>query len=357
MFMLEALQARHGDCLLLRWGNDAEPRTALIDGGPGGTYYGTLKPRLQALAGERGVDKLPLELMMLSHIDDDHVNGLLELAEEIENGDAPADVRLIWHNSLEGLLEGKLPEPANEIATASVRSAFRTTEHGWDQWSEKVLASVPQGQHLHAFAKRQGLEPTRNFPFQPLVMARPDQPPAEIDGLELHVLAPDSAAVEKLRTAWKRNRDEGITAAYKDRSPYNLSSIVVLARHQGKQMLLTGDALGREVMEGLALKKLLDSEGQIHVDLVKLPHHGSQNNVALDFFQRVTADIYVVSGDGPDGRFPNPHPNAMGWLKEARGDDEYLVFCTYDLPYMREIFGNRLRVPNAGEAGVTVSLI
>jgi hypothetical protein len=355
MFQLEALKARHGDCLLLHWGTEDDTRLALIDGGPGGTYDAVLKPRLEELAEGRPTGTLNIDLMMVSHIDDDHIAGLLSLADDVELGRSPVSIGLLWHNSLEGLLEGALPgEPAN-VATASVKEGFREAGRGWDEWSEKVLASVPQGQHLHAFAKRQGLADTMNAPFQPLVIARPAQAAADIAGLELTVLAPDIDAVENLRTAWRKKRDDGITAAYSDRSPYNLSSIVVVARFGDKSMLLTGDALGREVIEGLEKKGLL-RDGKAHFNLMKLPHHGSQNNVVLDFFQRITADVYMVSGDGPDGRFPNPHPKAMNWLKEARGDAEYIVYCTYDLPYLRDIFGDRLRVPAAGSRSVLAAV-
>jgi hypothetical protein len=46
----------------------------------------------------------------------------------------------------------------------------------------------------------------------------------------------------------------------------------------------------------------------------------------------------------------------MCWLKEARGNAPYTVHCTYDLAYMRDIFGERLRVPGAGEISVTAVL-
>jgi hypothetical protein len=354
MFRLEALQARHGDCLLLHWGTAADPKVALIDGGPEGTYRAVLKPRLERLAAELDVDRAPLQLMMLSHIDDDHINGLLDLADDVELGTAPAEILLMWHNSLEGLLEGKLPEPDSHVATASVHAGFRDADGGWDERAQMVLASVPQGQLLHAFAKRQGLDETMNDPFRPLVMARAGQGPADVEGLELTVVSPDEEAVERLRKAWQRYRDDSITAAYNDRSPYNLSSIVAVARYGRKSMLLTGDGLGREIIEGLEKQGLLEPGGKVHFDLIKLPHHGSQNNVAPDFFERLTADTYVVSGDHI--KFPNPHPLAMGWLKEARGDAPYEIYCTYELPYMRDIFGDRLRTPAAGAKGVAATL-
>jgi hypothetical protein len=53
MFTLEALEARHGDCLLLHWGEAAAPRLALIDGGPSGVFRASLRPRLEALRTAR----------------------------------------------------------------------------------------------------------------------------------------------------------------------------------------------------------------------------------------------------------------------------------------------------------------
>src|SRR5262249_11221907 len=203
------------------------------------------------------------------------------------------------------------------------------------------------------FAKRTGIVDKMNRPFQPLVLATPKQKQAKIQGLALTVIGPAAAEVEELRKKWVKLRDESITAAFNDRSVYNLSSIVVLAEHGGKRMLLTGDARGDKIIEGLKAKDLMDN-GRFHVDLLKLPHHGSQNNVTKGFFEAVTADVYVVSGDHI--KFPNPHENAMHWLAEARGDDEYAIYCTYDLPYMRDIFGDRLRVPENGSKSVMAEL-
>jgi len=87
---------------------------------------------------------------------------------------------------------------------------------------------------------------------------------------------------------------------------------------------------------------------------LKLPHHGSKNNVTPEFFERIAADHYVVSGDCV--RFPNPARDAMDWLKQARGKDDYTVHCTYDLEYMHDIFGERLEVPTGASNSVTVSI-
>ena len=83
MFKLEALRAKHGDALILHYGTAAKPRYAVIDGGPRGAWKASLRPRLQEL--RTGNEAVPLKWMLLSHVDEDHVFGLIELLKEIED--------------------------------------------------------------------------------------------------------------------------------------------------------------------------------------------------------------------------------------------------------------------------------
>ena len=106
---------------------------------------------------------------------------------------------------------------------------------------------------------------------------------------------------------------------------FNLSSITVLATFKKKTMLLTGDARGDYVLAGLRRAKLLKN-GKIHVNLLKIPHHGSDNNVDTDFFRSITADHYVVSGDGEHG---NPEVSTFQMISDARGQDEFTIYLTH----------------------------
>jgi beta-lactamase superfamily II metal-dependent hydrolase len=115
-----------------------------------------------------------------------------------------------------------------------------------------------------------------------------------------------------------------LAAAFLDESVFNLSSLVVLAEAGGKRMLLTGDARGDHVLKGLTGAGLLKT-GTIHVDLLKLPHHGSDRNVETDFFRQITADHYVVSANG---KFGNPEVSTLQMISAARGKDKYTVHLT-----------------------------
>src|SRR5687768_6876995 len=104
LFTLEVLQADHGDALLLHFGTPARPRLAVIDGGPAGVFAKSLRPRLEQLRAARTPGApLPVRLIMVSHIDDDHVHGVLdllnELVESANNQEAPlCKVASAWHN-------------------------------------------------------------------------------------------------------------------------------------------------------------------------------------------------------------------------------------------------------------------
>ena len=116
-----------------------------------------------------------------------------------------------------------------------------------------------------------------------------------------------------------------IAAAFVDESVFNLSSIVVLAESGGKRMLLTGDGRGDDILKGLTAAGFLKDKS-FHVDLLKLPHHGSDNNVATEFFRIVIADHYLASGDG---KYGNPEIATLQMISEARGNSMFTLHLTY----------------------------
>jgi hypothetical protein len=334
IFSLEALRARHGDCLLLHYGSAAEPRNVLIDGGPGGVYGETLRARLQALrdglqqGGHLGPDDpLALDLIMVSHIDDDHIGGLLgltgELLEDKDRGRAAwLRTKTLWHNAFGDLVEdtGALAELPADVPSEGADGGA-------------VLASVRQGRRLQAEAELLGWP--ANAPLDGLVRAPAagGRLVALDDATSLLVLAPLQPQIEGLRKEWieqmrkirAKETSAAEVAAYLDESPYNLSSIVVLARQGDRAMLLTGDARGDHVLQGLDAAGVTDA-GRIHVDVLKLPHHGSIRNLDSDFFERVTADHYVISADGKNG---NPETETLELIAATRGDDDFTIHLTY----------------------------
>jgi hypothetical protein len=340
MLTLEALRARFGDALILHSGTKAKPQLTVIDGGPPGVYGDAVRPRLDAIRGERKLDArtpLDIELMMVSHIDDDHVSGLLELAQRLnerrESGQPlPWKIRRFWHNSFDDILDN------DDLQVAGSASAMNTASLGEFLAPEgsRILASVKQGRELRRLLDALSLG--GNMPFRGLIMAGGPAKPVTVGDLRITVVAPRKAELADLQKKWnkeikpllkkERSRERlAEIAAYVDKSVHNLSSIVVLAESQGKRLLLTGDGRGDHTLEGLKAAKLL-KKGKLRVDVLKLPHHGSERNVAPDYFQTIVAKHYVVSADG---KFDNPDIGTLKMISEARPDDRFTIHLTYPL--------------------------
>ena len=143
-FSLDVLRARKGDCLMLHFGSEDDPHLILIDGGPSDVYKPFLKPRLRKIHEIRDLDEqapLPVDVVMVSHVDDDHIKGILDLTRE-QRGNSPdlrLDVTSLWHNSFDDLLKTKPDELAGGFGTASVATTAAFAEAGFDSGS--VLAS------------------------------------------------------------------------------------------------------------------------------------------------------------------------------------------------------------------------
>lgn len=73
---------------------------------------------------------------------------------------------------------------------------------------------------------------------------------------------------------------------------------MVLAQDGPQRVLLTGDGHGDDLLAGLQAWCLLDGNGALHVDVLKVQHHGSEKNITEAFARAVTADHYVFCGNG-----------------------------------------------------------
>jgi hypothetical protein len=365
IFKLEVLRARHGDCMLLHYGTKTKPGLALIDGGPPKVYKPFLRPRLEELRAERGLDEadpLLIDLMMLSHIDADHVAGLLELTKELIAARTKRIVQVLnlWHNSFDDIVRNDAKElgraveqqfgPASLSGDLSLDALADLVDSGDAMTavdSLMVLASIPQGRDLRSNAGKLDIPLNAEADGELIVAADGKEPVDMGKGLTFTVIGPMEPELKKLQEDFaeflKKPKAERETASVlasfaADDSVTNLSSIVVLAQARDKKILFTGDALGDKVLEGLEMAGVVDEGGSLHVDVLKCPHHGSDRNVTPEFFERITADHYVFSANGD---FGNPDRETIEMLAAARDADDYQIHLTYpvdEIDQMRKKF-------------------
>lgn len=353
IFTLEALQAKHGDALLLHYGSKKDPKLIIIDGGPAGVFDKSLRPRLESIKAKRSPDRsLPVRMLMVSHIDDDHIRGVLDLTDMLleQQGKTQllCDITTIWHNSFDEILGNN----ETDVIAASLTPVVKLASTGIkfppglfnDEPPAAVVANVPQGRNLRNNAETLGLLP--NDPFETLVAYKKKNRPLKIEAnLRFRVLGPSKTRLDKLQKDWdaklkalqnkKPAEARALAADFIDKSVYNLSSIVVLAEANGKRMLLTGDALSRDLLPVLKETGLLKEGETLHIDLLKMPHHGSIRNIDEEFLTTVTADHYIMSADG---RHDNPDLATLKLLSKVRGSDQYTVYLTYPVPHAVEFY-------------------
>ena len=383
---LEALKAKHGDALLLT----AKGATVLIDGGPPGVYNQVLKPRLKQL-NDDNTEPAEIDLMMVSHIDADHIAGILDLTNDLvdaqEEGTRPlVEILEVWHNSFSDAIADAETDAKtvqqSALNTASLVDEDQTIADNIHN-AKMVLSSVTQGRNLARDLRTLSVDLNLDFKDK-LVLRENSQQHWEVGDLTLKVIGPGQKELDKLRKDWAKKlpkilekeqskRVRSLAAQALDNSVYNLASIVVIAQAGDKTMLLTGDARGDKILEWLKADGF--TEGKAHFDVIKLPHHGSDRNVSPEFFEKITADNYVFCGDGKHG---NPEPKTFQMLFDARGDAAdfkiYMTFSPDELAEHKDYkkAGNdqllndildakpgrwdKLRFPDFNETSITISV-
>jgi Metallo-beta-lactamase superfamily len=319
---LNIIQAEYGDCMILEFGSalqDDKRHYFLIDGGPASTYAAHLKKELQNIKAKRG----KLDLLIVSHIDNDHINGLLNMMAELQaqrndNAEETIDIEALWYNAF-GQTIGKGNDIEHRLN--NILSRTRGIDSTIGNTTTTVTRGIREGQDLNRYAQDLGIPINPNFNYDTLTVDDiPDQ--LKFDDLSLHVVGPTKKNLDELKKMWIDwldkyegsilHRDSRI-AIQADRSIPNLSSIMFIAEENGKRILLTGDGLGDHLLQGLKQSNMLDSKGSMHVDVLKIPHHGSERNVTKDFFEAITADKYVICANGRDD---NPSLSTLTWIAE-----------------------------------------
>jgi hypothetical protein len=333
-FSLEAVYAKKGDALILHYGTKNKPRWILIDGGHTGVYDEFLRPRFEELrlhfADRLVKERLPLEMVMVSHADEDHLAGLLDLTAHLRQSASrepapPVTFDKLWFNGFDDLIANPVTPAARDTVAGMAELASAGGMDLPDTAGDvrAVIASTRQGRQLLQDAAALVIDVNEEFGGE-LVMrgAAHSAVTTHGDGLTLHVIGPDKKRIDKLRAQWKKDleailkkeKEAADVQSFKDSSPFNLSSIIVLAKRRGKSMLLTGDARGDDLHTWLGEEGLLNSD-KLEVDLFKVPHHGSDRNVTAETFRDITAKHYVISANG---EHENPEPATLDMLVAGR---------------------------------------
>jgi hypothetical protein len=93
-----------------------------------------------------------------------------------------------------------------------------------------------------------------------------------------------------------------------DVKPANGSSIQLLLEFGDRHILLTGDAFAADVHHALRALQPAHAGHEpkpVRLDLVKVPHHGSQQNVSKELVETIDCPLWVFSTDGSTHKHPD----------------------------------------------------
>ena len=358
MFSLEMLPARQGDCLWLEYGDPASPCRVLIDGGTASTQR-VLKERLLELPAEqRG-----FELMVVTHVDADHAQGVLGL---IRDPEVRLNVGDFWFNGshqVQPYRPSALQPIPNDLLTQELRKAGLPLNR---QWSGEAIVVPPEGA-LPVAELPGGLKLTVLSPGH---RELENLGPTWADDVEKAGLAPDGETPPEPPLLQPIPDDlEPMGPVYdvhalaerpfeEDSSRANRSSVVLLGEFEGHRVLLAGDAPATLLEAGIAR---LDQDGPLALDAFKLPHHGSAHHVSQELLQRISCKRFLVSTNGE--RFQHPDAVALARVVKWGGDALQLFFnyrsrhtAPWEDPRLTAEHCYTVEYPGEGEEGLKIEL-
>lgn len=363
--IIEIFPSASGDCVLVTSSDD---KRLLCDAGLPAAYEDFIaKPLAELRKQQKAID-----VAYVSHIDRDHIGGVLRMLDHevkwrvFEHMQSkgrtfkkpkvprPPEVREIWHNAF---LEDISKTEDVQLGAALAISANALTGLNAAGLGDKAMAWRAAEVEMLALSVGDAIEVNwrigkdqLGIPLNPafagaLMVARPDLP-IPLGSLTITVLGPTAEQLEELRKDWitwlrksktqlarlkarhkrdvedlrsgvspldvARQSQEIALAVEKDLTPPNLASLVLLVEENGRRVLLTGDAGDETLLGYLEAAELMDDEGRIEVDVLKVPHHGADNSFSEEFVSRVRARNYIFCGDG---EHHNPEPDVVqGYL-------------------------------------------
>lgn len=310
----EFLKAGKGDCILISVdkGTNKE-KNILIDGGVSKTYdnnmnkSGTLKSRL------RDKVSLSLDLVVLTHIDDDHICGLIQLLKDKEH---VGKIKELWFNSFEYI---------NQI------DALSSDEKGHGQLN-----------YFKDLIKNQS-----HIKFRSDIFMENQKIYNDLDeNIEIILLSPYKKQLDELGKAQKSWEDERIkkgkeiSIPCRDESSMeksakseieykvgetekNASSIAFILKYKKKNFLFLADADINVINHSL---EKLDNE-LLNFEFVKLSHHGSfKNNINEKFLQMINTNTYVILTDGKHKGYSHPHKETIQLILDIKPRNKEIEF-------------------------------
>ncbi|ELI8090230.1 MBL fold metallo-hydrolase [Yersinia enterocolitica] len=359
--------AQNGDAFLL----STNRTNILIDGGYASTFSSYIQKDLKELVAKNAC----LNLIIITHIDADHIGGIIRLLAS--NGDSNAkniiSIEEVWHNSLRSLTsvnQTTLPPEDLEVIDAIIKRGHPKEISSLPSVNE---ISARQGSTLATLIKAGEYTWNRTDGTQSICIDSVQHKQFQ-DGF-VRVLTPSRDRLNSLIKSWQRDlrrygftspvstsqtiddafelnfehnnkvqaKGESLISAgcnkrlediYKpDDSPTNASSIATIIELNGIRLLMLADALAEDIL--MEIQRLKSQGENMMFDAIKISHHGSNYNTSPELLRVIDAPRYFISSDG--SKHNHPDIELLRAIIDREASFTRTLYFNYSTPASREI--------------------
>ncbi|MGL4863532.1 MULTISPECIES: MBL fold metallo-hydrolase [Bacteria] len=339
MIEIKSFNAKNGDSFYLYF--PEEKFNILIDGGYSSTYKDEIKLELEKIKA-RGEE---LDLLIVTHIDNDHISGIIKLIEENGSNEESKIIKIkeVWFNSYFNSPTEKININLDASMQLKLKQEIKTIDNH-EYFGEIGINEMKKLSDLLLEGKYKINESFDYFSINTAGKTIISKGP-----ILFRILSPEMSSLIKLDEEFNKKIDflskqemniynndlnkyfekfvsnieneEQTTEVIEINSHRNIielsevkdvesntisneTSIAFLIEYNNKKILFLGDAslsvYNRE------LCKIYSNLNEIIFDFIKLSHHGSKNNISTDFINRINCLNYFISTDGSGN---HEHPN------------------------------------------------
>ncbi|WP_088351338.1 AVAST type 1 anti-phage system MBL fold metallo-hydrolase Avs1a [Bacillus cereus] len=395
---ISMMPASYGDCFVVAC-HDSSSTNIVIDTGFISTYTNYLRSKLLNLkaAGES------LDLLIITHIDADHISGAIRLLQENGLYDDPKIIKIkeIWHNSYRHLQNdnSSVADIKNSVDRNIIKGIIKRgypVEIDINKDFSKDIGAE-QGSSLAALIKNGGYSWNRAF----------DDKAVSIENkciiniseeVKIRLLSPDESKLTNLKGYWekelkkmgfKTELDGGeifddafeFLMAYEktlipkdfrknisaskndiedsigekfieDASVTNGSSMAFVLEVKDKRILFLADSHPNLIIKEL---KNIYGEGLIWFDAIKISHHGSKGNTSPDLLEIIDSDNFFISTNGM--KFKHPDLVTLSRIIYRKTKSTRNIIFNYETPiskylsqeYLEQNYNYKVKVFTHGE--------
>lgn len=304
---IQLLPAEYGDAIIIKTMAEGKPFTIIVDGGPKGT-----SDEIAQIYKDLG----HVDLMILTHFDEDHIMGLIKYVKLFRGEQLPVD--RFWCNCAQYVdiptdtfISAAGYENANTLAAYLRKQRILNPAFEWREDIQVGTSLTMVDLNLYVVSPSPEILTTLKDEYNTYIRKHP-QIDEECESTDIASYRVELDAKTSIDDLVKNDKPRSVNL-------WNKASIAFLLIAEGKQILITGDA-DADIIAG-GLEQIPGMELPIHLDCMKVAHHGSKNNISLNLLEHIRCNRFAFTTNGGVRNWYHPDRKTMALILRGNNRD------------------------------------